>query len=36
MTPAEQNAFKKKLDHKFRPIPAIVTKAAQAGAKLNP
>jgi hypothetical protein len=30
MTPAEQSAFKKKLDRKFEPIPAIVAKAAQA------
>ena len=30
MTPAEQSAFKKKLDRKFRPIPAIVAVAARA------
>jgi len=35
LTPAEQSAFKKKLDRKFRPIPAIVAKAAQARAELN-
>jgi hypothetical protein len=35
LTPAEQSAFKMKLDHKFRPIPAIVAKAAQARAELN-
>jgi hypothetical protein len=34
-TPAEQSAFKKKLDRKFRPIPAIVAKAAQARAKIS-
>jgi hypothetical protein len=28
LTPAEQSAFKKKLDRKFRPIPAIVAVAA--------
>ena len=26
LTPAEQSAFKKKLDRKFQPIPAIVAK----------
>jgi hypothetical protein len=36
LTPAEQSAFKKKLDRKFRPIPAIVAKATQARAELNP
>ncbi len=36
MTPPEKDAFKKKLDRKFRPIPAIVAKAARARAKLNP
>ena len=36
MTPAKQSAFKKKLDRKFRPIPALVAKATQARAKLNP
>jgi hypothetical protein len=35
LTPAEQSAFKKKLDRKFRPIPAIVAKATQARAELN-
>jgi hypothetical protein len=30
MTSAEQSAFKKKLDRKFRPIPAIFAVAAQA------
>jgi hypothetical protein len=35
LTPAEQSAFKKKLDRKFRPIPAIVAKAASARAKLK-
>jgi len=36
MTPAKQSAFKKKLDRKFRPIPAIVAKAAIARSKVNP
>jgi hypothetical protein len=36
LTPAEQSAFKKKLDRKFRPIPSIVAKAIQARAELNP
>jgi hypothetical protein len=36
LTPAEQSAFKKKLDRKFRPIPAIVARAARARAKINP
>jgi hypothetical protein len=36
LTPAEQSAFKKKLDRKFRPIPATVAVAAQARSKLNP
>jgi hypothetical protein len=35
LTPAEQSAFKKKLDRKFRPIPALVAKATQARAELN-
>ena len=35
LAPVEQSAFKKKLDRKFRPIPAIVAKAAQARAELN-
>ena len=35
LTPAEQSAFKMKLDRKFRPIPAIVAVAAQARAELN-
>jgi hypothetical protein len=35
LTPAEQSAFKKKLDRKFRPIPAIFAKAASARSKLN-
>ena len=35
MTPAEQTAFKKKLDRKFKPIPAIVAKAAKARAEIG-
>jgi len=30
LPPAEQSAFKKKQDRKFRPIPALVAKAALA------
>jgi len=29
LTPVEQSAFKKKLDRKFRPIPALVAVATQ-------
>jgi hypothetical protein len=35
MTPAERDAFRMKLDRKFKPIPAIVTKAVAARSKLN-
>jgi hypothetical protein len=35
LTPAEQIAFKKKLDRKFWPIPAIIAKAAGTRSKLN-
>jgi len=34
MTPPQQSAFKKP-HRKFRPIPALVTKATHARAKLN-
>jgi len=36
MTPAEKDAFRKKPDRKFKPIPALVAPAAPAEAKLNP
>jgi hypothetical protein len=36
MTAAERVAFRKKLDRKFKPAPAVVAKAVKARAKLNP